>query len=568
MTDYYSPVMANLTNATSASTRCDDNTPNFNATALLITRANYFASDMIRRNQGEDILATAERVNDEVYTAAVETSRLSKKVKQRVRVRAGGSSSRRLATISGYTYNASSAVHFVDAAAIVNVSTEVLGTIGPTSVPTMAPTVLPTALPTPSPTELPTAVPTAEPTSAPTFLPTVAPTPACPTWATTKDCETNCLCCTSYNVTKGPNGTISNDARQANTGQAHRCLMCYNGYDCFDADGDGDGECIANATGFLPGNNLCDWWLWAWNYGAPVPGRDSPNGHAYAQDFGLDKPFYIIGGQNCSADRVDIISADAPGRTFVENGVEKYHACIGLFAKGNDTRYPSGSSEYDHDREGSICYKDYRDPDYRGYCAYEVGPSACARCNPYSFNDLIVAGTLSLSVSSGQTAQQLNADTDFKLAMRTAIFFASGLDSYTKLTNVPYSYVRDLEFVDVANDAQRRRRLLATVSTVDALYNLVVAAASISDSASDFYTSVANLAEVSVNSGSFSTLLAGYLSVYNVTTVNVNVTAIYTEVTQTVPPTYWSFTAEAQLPAVIQNRIGGFTTLPACGCTG
>ena len=367
-------------------------------------------------------------------------------------------------------------------------------------------------------------------------------------------------------MTKDVNGSLSVDgARQANKPGTHRCLMCESEYDCIDVDGDGDGECVSNTTNFIPGNNLCDWWLWAWYYGPSVPDRTNPTGHSYAENYDLShRKFYIIGGQNCSADRVDIISANAEGRTFDDgSGTETYHACNGLFAFGNDTRYPSGSADYDHDREGSICYKDYRDPDYRGYCAYQVGPAACARCSPYSFDDLIMAGTLTLAVGSGQTVEDLNNDEDFKDAFKTTIFYASGLDKYPLLTADPTTYVKDLEFVD----ADGRRRRLLTASSVNALYNLVVVASSITISATDFYDSVETLADTAVTTGSFGTLLTTYLTTFNVTGVSMNVTAIFVEVTQTVPPTYWSVTADVVIPPVIQNRLGGDITLPACGCS-
>ncbi|KAJ8613955.1 hypothetical protein CTAYLR_008788 [Chrysophaeum taylorii] len=570
MEDYYAPVLANLTNATSASAWCD----NYNYTAVVVTRANYYATDTIFRSEGDDVRSVADRVRRVVYDAAVATRRLRRRIKQRIRAKAGGSASRRLASSSsisgggggGYAYNATSAIQFVDAATTLNVSTFVVGTIGPTGVPTSAPSSAPTGLPTPAPTTLPSPAPTELPSAVPTFLPTPVPTPACPTWATSRDCGDDCLCCTAYNNNNNTNNNGTAQQQQQQKDGKKNCLACHAGYDCLDVDGDGDGECEWNAT-FAPGNNLCDWWLWAWYYGPPVPGRDTPNGHDYADDFTLDKDFYVIGGQNCSVDRVEIISTSAAGRTFDEDGdgEDDYHACNGLFAFGNDTRYASGSADHDHDREASVCYKDYRDPDYRGYCSYMVGPSACARCNPYSSNDLVVANTLSLSVASGQTVAELNADVDFKLALRTTIFYSSGLDAYAKLTAEPYTYVQDLEFVE---QSSLRRRLL---SSVDALYNIVVSASSVTVSASDFYDDVQATAEAAVSSGAFGTTLTTYLATYNIAAnYTVNVTAIYAEVLQTVPPTYWSLTADNIVPPVILNRIGGafshHSSLPACGC--
>mmetsp|Transcript_2544 Transcript_2544/g.3419 ORF Transcript_2544/g.3419 Transcript_2544/m.3419 type:complete len:740 (-) Transcript_2544:348-2567(-) len=439
-------------------------------------------------------------------------------------------------------------------------------TASPSAVPSASPTMLPTAIPSQAPSTLPTSLPTSIPSASPTAVPTPVPTPVCPTWAQTSGCEDdNCLCCTSYNVTRDANGTIDGGARKVNSG-SRNCLMCIPGYDCIDHDGDGDGECIENSTGFVPGNNLCDWWLWAWYYGPEIDGRDTPNGHLYPTDSTLDKDYYIIGGQNCSAKRIDIISATAPGRYFDDDGdgVDDYHACNGLFSFGNDTRYASGHPDYEHDREGSICYEDYRGATYRGYCSYMVGPSACVRCSPYDLDSLIVSSTLSMDVNSDKSIDELNEDEDFKLAMRSTIFYASGLDNYPDLTDPPYTYVQDLEFVA---STSRTRRLLA-VRSVDALYNIVVSASAITIAASEFYEDVETLAETAIDSGTFTSTLSDYLiNTYNITSITVNATAIYTEVLQTVPPTYWSVTADVVLPTTITRRLGGGgNEQPACGC--
>jgi len=573
MADYYGPVLATLTNATGVTVWCDADYENFNETAVLRARASYFASDMIFRGRGDDIETVAERIVGVLTQAVVMTSRFSKRVKALIRAQSGGRTlTRKLRATEEYWYNASSAIQFVDAADIFNVSASIIGTIGPTSVPTSEPTSCPTLIPSPDPTSVPSSVPTQVPTISPTSIPTSVPTPVCPTWANMGNCDDpNCLCCTSYNVTRDVNGTLRKDgadvidARKANKPGTHRCLMCQNDFDCIDVDDDGDGECVANPTNFTAGNNLCDWWLWAWYYGDNVPGQSSPNGHSYAADFSLNhRDSYIIGGSNCSYDRVDVINDDAAGRTFADensNGALVYHGCHGIFSFGNDTRYASGSPDHDHDREGSVCYKDYRDPDYRGYCSYQVGPAACVRCSPYAFDDLIMSSTLTLSISSGQTAEDLNNDENFKKALRTTIFYAAGLDQYPLLNSAPGSYVKDLEFVDADNN---RRRLLS-ISSVNALYNLVVAASGITLSATDFYDNVENLADTAVTSGTFGSLLTVYLTTFNVTAVTLNVTSLFVEVTQTVPPTYWSLTADVAVPPVIQNRLSG-DILPPCGC--
>lgn len=545
MTDYFSPVVANLTNASSATTLCDDDTQNLNATAVLVTRASYFATDVVFRPG--DVFAAADRITRLLEQAAVYTTRLQRKIKQKIRAMSGG---RRRLSVMGYTYNASTALQFVDAAAFLNVTTIVVGTVGPTGTPTSQPTSMPTATPTATPTAAPTSEPTSEPTSMPTAMPSPVPTPTCPTWATTSDCPSNCLCCAAYNATRGANNTL--DSRRVNKGSS-KCLMCYSGYECTDMDRDGDGECVWNGTN---ANSLCDWWLWAFNYGPNVPGRDHPNGHTYADDLSLDREYYAIGGQNCSVDRVEIIPTSAPGRTF-DN---EFHACNGLFHFGNDTRYASGSADYDHDREGSICYKDYRDPEYRGYCSYMVGPSACARCAPYSLDNLILAGTMSLTLASGQSIDEMNDDVDFKKAMRSTIFYASGLDSYLGLTKQPFEYVKDLYF-----EASTGRRRLA--SAVTALYNIVVAATSVSVSATDFYEALATAIESAVGSGTFSSALDAFLMTYNVTSYNINVTDVVSEVLQTLPPTFWSDTAASQVPDVIRSRLGASAAMEPCGCS-
>lgn len=396
-------------------------------------------------------------------------------------------------------------------------------------------------------------------------MPSSMPTPACPTWATTVDCPDDCLCCTAYNVTQNANGTSeidgeSSGSRQANKQSPHaRCLMCFSGYECDDIDGDGDGECVENATA-TAGSNMCDWWLWAWNYGPSIGGRTNPNGHDYSDEYAthytgevrydLEEQFYMVGGDNCSVDRVEIISLEHENRIL---------DCNGLFWAGNDTNHASGSSSETHDREGTICYSDYRDPDYRGYCSYEVGPTACVRCNPYSSTDLVISTTIGIELSTGQTAAELNANANFTLGLRTALFYGANLDGYTALTKSPHLYILNL----LVEDVRRRARRLLSWTSYDVTYDIVLPNGAVDVSSSDFYSAVVLAYQTAISAGTFASLLVVNLAGSGVT---INVTSVTATVESTTAPTFWSETDEVYLPPGIQGRLGGPRSLAPCEC--
>lgn len=560
MVQPYTNALTQISNATYIDdVNCSDDTTN-NFTARISARAHFYADVEIRRELGEDVVSVGYKINDRVKKRMINGTLFTRLYAAAV------STSRRLARRHSdfYAYTADDAIGFVTAAHALSVETHIIGTIGPTSVPTSYPTPIPTLPPTSVPTVTPTSVPTFVPTTVPTAMPSPYPTAQCPTWATTQDCPDNCLCCTKYNYTAGINGTMQLGARKPNKASPHStCLICYHDYECVDVDYDGDGECVYNTTsaeGADP-NNLCDWWLWAWNYGPSNDhvGLANPNGHYYQEDFVLSKSHYMVGGQNCSSGYIEIIKDTAPGRSY--DGT--FHSCNGLFSQGNNTQYASGDPFTPHDREGSICYKDYRDPDYRGYCSYEVGPSACARCLDFPVDVLVVAGEMVLTVQSGQTAAELNSNKNFTFAMKKTIFFASGLDEMDGFdSNKPEDYIKNL----LIEEATRRRRALLSAGSVMITYDIVVSPKAITISAGAFSQAIAVNQNSAVATGSFNNLLVNALADLKTAGIKLNVTAVSTIQMVTIAPTFWSDTAESVVPPVIQRRIGGEKNLPPCDC--
>ncbi|KAJ1455915.1 hypothetical protein M885DRAFT_616737 [Pelagophyceae sp. CCMP2097] len=539
---FWREALATVSNASFVDyVNCSDDTTN-NRTAHVSAHAHFFASDEVRRELGEDVESVSFKINDRVRRAAVNGSLFTRKLQAAISARR-----RSLRATDPYYYQANDALEFVSAARALSVETAVVGTSVPTSVPT--------PVPSPAPTGVPTSVPTSYPTA------------QCPTWATTQNCPEDCLCCTAYNVSAGVNGSLPTGARQANKKSPHsQCLICYHGYECVDVDDDGDGECVENATtaaGSSPGN-LCDWWLWAWYYGPTNEGLENPNGHSYEvigpDRYELTKSHYLVGGENCSADFVEVIKPTAEGRTIDGD----FKACRGLFSQGNNTQFPSGSPFIDHDREGSVCYEDFRGAAFRGYCSYATGPAACARCNSYPSDVLVVQGEIGFLVRSTQTADELNDDLNFTSALATSIFESSGLLKFPKLdaTN-PRKYVQDL----LVYQPDRRRRYLLAGTTMAASYSVVVSPTLISISSSSFSTSITTAQNLAVLSGSFTTLLMHTLAVLKVQGISVNITsASALSLAVTLAPTLWSDTAEAVVPVAIQKRTGGETDLPPCDC--
>ena len=82
-----------------------------------------------------------------------------------------------------------------------------------------------------------------------------------------------------------------------------------------DGQNDGDGTCEEMADYAYEGENMCDWWKWAYRYG-PNKTETGPyatnwkTGHAYAEDGSFPKKWYSINGKNCSKWDVDVVSTD------------------------------------------------------------------------------------------------------------------------------------------------------------------------------------------------------------------------------------------------------------------
>ena len=561
-----------------------------NDTAILFAVAHFYATDEIDRSAGENVYDVAVKVNQRVKVAALNSAKFNKKLKARIRNSFGGSRTRtrQLAapriderrggralyvSESGdeYSYNATSAMQFVDSANVSWVTTEVSGSIAPSGVPTPYPTPVPTTTPTAVPTTTPTSVPTTSPTSPPSPQPSAMPTPMCPTWATREGCPADCLCCAAYHE----NETAA-DGAVFDPSTAGQCLMCDYGFDCYDADGDGDGECHQNTTSYKDGNNMCDWWLWAWNYGPDTALTENPNGHAYSDDGTLHQKFYDINGVNCSASDVDVVNLDCKGLFYYCNGTH----C--------DTDHASGDADLAHDREGSQCYEDYRGDAYRGFCSYDVGPASCARCVPGScgsgrncldgsirfeldtsamrrkLGDAVGALLDERRLQSTVTAADLNADVNFTEALKEVIADVCDFDDYGLTTD----NIKDLLVVD----ARRRldvtldgasRKLSTEQFSVD--YTISYDPAVVDVDVTTLAAAVDQAATDAIADGSMDAALTTYMPTEYASAIEV--TSVTTTVVATSAPTFWSDTDEQEpTPAVILRRIGGEPDLPACGC--
>ena len=332
----------------------------------------------------------------------------------------------------------------------------------------------------------------------------------CPSWATREGCAPNCLCCASYSEAKyrRPHETFYNEhmEKDFNPAEPDQCLMCDHGFKCVETGGDGqkdgDGTCVEKADYAYEGENMCDWWKWAYRYG-PNKTETGPyatnwkTGHAYAEDGSLPKKWYSINGKNCSKWDVDVVSTDK---------------CKGFFHYCNathcDESTASGHKTLKHDREGTICYSDYRAPDFVGYCSYEVGPSHCARCVEGACGKgACVQASLGFELGGAagdKTPEELTADPVFTGGLKRSIaeacdFAALGL-SEDNIKDLVISYGRRRLEVDEAGGAVEQRRLQTAFSvTYTIVYDPDVVAISV-DTIAETVTAAA---EEAIDEGSF-----------------------------------------------------------------
>ena len=174
---------------------------------------------------------------------------MSRKRTRSRRTMAGQRGTCRRAVEMDYARNALLALHFVDAANITWVTTEV-GSIAPLRKADGRPHATPTTPPSPEPTE----VPTARPRPCPRYRRPCRrryPTAMCPRWATREGCAPNCLCCASDSGAKyrRPHETFYNEhmEKDFNPAEPDQRLMCDHGFKCVETGGDGqkdgDGTC-------------------------------------------------------------------------------------------------------------------------------------------------------------------------------------------------------------------------------------------------------------------------------------------------------------------------------------
>ena len=578
-----------------------------NDTAVLIAVTNFYATDEIDRDDPSKASTVFEvgdnitwRMNTAIFKRqAQHQATFNRKMKMRIRNSFGGSrtrtrqlseaaqehraglDARTARSLQGeeyemdYAYNATNAIHFVDAANITWVTSEVVGSIAPSGVPTADPTGTPTTPPSPEPTGVPTGTPTALPTSLPSPLPTPYPTAMCPSWATREGCAPDCLCCASFSEAKYRRSAseFDGDDDAFDVADPAQCLMCDHGFECTETGGDGqsdgDGTCVVKADYAYEGENMCDWWKWAFRYGPNKTetgpyASDWKTGHAYEADGSLSKKWYSINGRNCSKWDVDVISTDQ---------------CKGLFYYCNETHCnentASGHPTLLHDREATVCYSDYRAPDYVGYCSYEVGPSHCARCVEGACGKgACVQASLGFELggaAASKTADELNADSAFKEGLADAIadmcdFASLGL-SADNIKDLVITFGRRRLHVEADGTTVEQRRLQTTAFTVT--YTIVYDPAATSVSVDTIANTVTVAAEAAIDSGAFATSLATAMTAAGVTIISSSA-MIITETTvvivSTEAPTFWSDTDEIVVPAIVERRSGGATDLAACGC--
>ena len=281
--------------------------------------------------------------------------------------------------------------------------------------------------------------------------------------------------------------------------------------------------------------------------------------------------------------------------------------CKGLFHYCNETHCDestaSGHKTLKHDREGTICYSDYRAPDFVGYCSYEVGPSHCARCVQGACGKgACVQASLGFELGGAagdKTPEELTADPVFtgglKRSIATACGFAALGLAEDNIKDLVISYGRRRLEVDEAGAAVEQRRLQTAFSVS---YTIVYDPDIVAISVDEIAETVTKAAEEAIDEGSFITALdtamaevvaelgaaadpnvinpltgAAYAAsdVAAVTALfvgSVVITEVAVTILSTEAPTFWSDTEENMEPVIVSRRQGGVAVsdLPACGC--
>ena len=270
--------------------------------------------------------------------------------------------------------------------------------------------------------------------------------------------------------------------------------------------------------------------------------------------------------------------------------------CKGLFHYCNathcDESTASGHKTLKHDREGTICYSDYRAPDFVGYCSYEVGPSHCARCVEGACGKgACVQASLGFELGGAagdKTPEELTADPVFTGGLKRSIaeacdFAVLGL-SEDNIQDLVISYGRRRLEVDEAGGAVEQRRLQTAFSvTYTIVYDPDVVAISVDTIAQ----TVTAAAEEAIDEGSFITALDEAMTEVQAELVadgtitqaeadaavaafvgSVVITETVVTILSTEAPTFWSDTEENMEPVIVSRRQGGVAVsdLPACGC--
>merc|ERR1719197_250464 len=294
---------------------------------------------------------------------------------------------------------------------------------------------------------------------------------------------------------------------------------------------------------------MCDWWKWAYRYG-PNKTETGPyatnwkTGHAYAEDGSLPKKWYSINGKNCSKWDVDVVSTDK---------------CKGLFHYCNSTHCDestaSGHKTLKHDREGTICYSDYRAPDFVGYCSYEVGPSHCARCVEGACGKgACVQASLGFELGGAagdKTPEELTADPIFTGGLKRSIaeacdFAALGL-SEDNIKDLVISYGRRRLEVDDPD---------VVAISVDEIAETVTAAAEEAIDEGSFITALDEamtevqaelVADGTITQAEADAAVAAFVG-------SVVITETVVTILSTEAPTFWSDTEENMEPVIVSRR--------------
>ena len=201
-----------------------------------------------------------------------------------------------------------------------------------------------------------------------------------------------------------------------------------------------------------------------------------------------------------------------------------------------------------------------------------MGPSHCARCveGACSRGASCLQASLGIELAVDKTADQLNADDDFKDALAESIadicdFASKGL-SASNIKDLTISGGAEVRRLDVGADgSESGGRALQTSYSFEISYTISYDPAEVTIDVVELEEAVMQAQQDAIDGGNFATALDTYMPAQYVGAVTVTVVSV--TILATSAPTFWSDTDEAEpTPEVIIRRLGGHSDLPACGC--